>query len=328
MLKKLIIVVLLFTLFIPKETKAFNPFDEYNPYSVNELYFYNFFSTHFGIRADYNQIDPDAETLTIYIPYTDYNLFEKGGIDSKLVFYDDSFTEVLQINFADAVTGNTDNLSGEYTFDLSDPALATATQFTFWVMQSWESLPAPAGLYNFINESVYIKYDDGVYVALYFVDGEIYEYRLFDLFVPTVDDPPPVGNEIFSHWAETLDYEFNFNQTVERNIILYAVYISPVDFGSVADGLPNIPNGFQNLMLSFGLYNTSGFILIFTIVIFMASFGLIYLKLDSTLIIVINIVITGIFIFSNLLPFWAWFTYLGFLIVALLYSIKGGVSYE
>ena len=330
MLKKLLLAValslMMVTAITPNDSEAFNLRQRYYEHGLEEYIIYHFYSEFYGFRSGYvdsNTWPDEAEEMRIYIPYTDYNVYERGGIDSSVIFSGDN-VEMVELLLEDLIPSQVAPY-GWITIDLT-PYKEDYNGFEIRVMQSWGSLPAPAQLYSFFNEESRLEFDVDNYIAVFFVDKEPYQIQPYDGFVtPPTDTPVPPSGYRFTHWKTNDGAMFNFDALYERDLALHAHFMPIVAFDRDTTDR-DTQTAMANLLAYIGFYNTAGMVLIYAVSAVLLNIGLIALRLPTFPILVINFTLIIIYALFGLLPIWSIFILMTGLIIFMVQQFRGSTA--
>jgi len=86
---------------------------------------------------------------------------------------------------------------------------------------------------------------------------------------------------------------------------------------------PDVEGGLLELLVGYGVFNTSGLLMLFAVVILIVNIALAFLGVPSIVYIIGNAVITIGFTFVNFIPIWVTFVLMSVLVLFLILSIKG-----
>ena len=206
-----------------------------------------------------------------------------------------------------------------------------------------------AGNMQLLNELTEAEYNatgagsDIVKTVYYIIDGFVYQSFKF------VWQPPEIIDAVFDrivkgkrlrYWALEDGTRFLFSEPVTEDMLvdnaLYLYGVFEIDPYYVQPPLDDVPSGdFGDVPLDplavltlLGLNDKWGHMLIYTIVCLLIIFALVALRASSTVISIVLITVTALFIFLGLLQWWVILLVLVSTGVIFLYNKRGASEYE
>jgi hypothetical protein len=331
MYKKIFIFVLMFSLFLfsyPKhEVKAATNFS----FSYNNL-----FSNLHALQTGVININANAKVLTFNIASTDpqFLLYSRLGVNATITFWSGAGgTGTTQIiNLINYIPNS--NIDKYYYYNFANDLTIVPLSFAITIPTIFTGL-APGGFVNYMNTNS--AYDERApYIARFIVGLTFYQDTFFLDKIPSPADPiAPVGFD-FTGWRDSSGTEFNFgNVPTDEQInqdgifFLYANFVKPIIVSPLApSGLGGINAAFDTILTNTGFNNVPGVLLLYFISIFLINILAWQLSLTALVAILINILITGIFMFLGYLPLFASIIIIGFYIFAIISINKGGLLNE
>lgn len=276
---------------------------------------------------------PDGSgIMTMFIPRSNRLRYETIDGESIIGFQieneSDQIFTLSEILKADIVGPFLEQPSGLFTIDLREIPNNPNNRVTDFYIQIYSTeLPNPDFLL-YMNRNTYLEFTSDLFRAQWFVGDTIFETNFFSLFPerPT-PNPTPVAPLEFRDWVDDNNQPFNPNVVYEGNQRFYARFRLPLVDESVTPPIdpPNATPPLEAFLIGLGLFNTEGFLFLFALVIILVNFALVYYKLGLGLIIVSNVIIAGMFMFLQFLPFWASFLFVS-VIVFMIMLINGGMT--
>jgi len=308
---------------------------------------YNFYADVWGLVSDPITIPAGSVNMYICIPYSSYNSYIEGNIWSNFGFYDTS--EVLSdVDYELAYTysgllSSTDtcrylNLF-QFLLDYDEGDeyvnLLGYDELVITVMMDFSSVPG--GFLEFFDAGTYLQFT---------IPSEWYTVNVYDRLTlyksyqipssylaapPRPDDPTPPTDFNFVGWRRA-NQEWYYFDTIDPSYFtdgvmnLYAVY-QPINSFDPPDD-PEADGLFEDLLTAFGLFNTPGFLFLYFLIIFIITIPLLFLKLPVFVMMVLDILVTALFLFLGFLPIFV--TILMFMIFAagIMFSLRKGDVYE
>ena len=334
MIKKLIIVILLalsmFTINI-KETYAFQS-------NLNDIEWewetYNYYSNFFGMRISLDMPVNNVRQLTFTVPDFSDNLVENGNVVSQIIFDMGDIThtfDLADIYLYQAFDKGLHALSGTYIINLYAVNgylnLMGVEQIRINVMQGFSSIPS--GFMQNWNENAYVSINPRL--AVYYDRLNVYTTEVFYYIPIQPIDPTPPTNYRFIGWMLNDGEMFDFYTipTAENydgtNLPLKAVYqLVGIGQQTPTELSTNMPEALADLLDMFGLYNFTGFIIVYIITMLLVVVPMIMAGFKTMIILISMIVVTGLFTFLGMLPLFAVILVFIALTFTLIQTFRGG----
>jgi hypothetical protein len=86
---------------------------------------------------------------------------------------------------------------------------------------------------------------------------------------------------------------------------------------------PQASGGLLELLVGYGVYNPTGLLILFAVVLMIINITLVFLKVPSVVFVSTNLVVGSGFIFYNFIPVWASFIFLAVMALFLVLSFRG-----
>jgi len=286
---------------------------------------FNFYSNVWGMRliVTYTQ---GMSRLSFTVPYSDYNLYDNGGIDSEIFF--SGGTNTGSVLFSDINTTNQIAKTYDlYLDDVDGTNFLETTQVIIYIMQDFTSVPSQ--YYEYYNTNRFVEINANaieiIVVAGLTIHQRIYFYEGHT--IPTPSTAPTLTNLQFQYWAlrDGTQYDFTYIPSgIEtgylgpigsgasggilgslRSFYVYGVY-TRTDLGSdVGTPTDNTPTGIGLLLNAFGLDNDSGKIFLYFLLIAIATIILLLYKMNTFVIMITDFLITILFMWLGWLPVFA-----------------------
>ena len=282
--------------------------------------------------------------LDIYIPRTDEYLMLAGVPDgmppytyqstieayigSHLLYSDGDATMIEEIFTYNATTGL------PYSFDVYTLASEETNRIVIKILVDTSVLSAGEFTdmnYQFTHEASFTGTLQSGFA--YFYNGlTLYEQQFFNgtISEPAIDPVHPDGYE-FVYWELASGLKWNFEDLVtasdlndDSQLKLYARFAVPAGDEEVVTPTDNMPEGIAALFAMIGLDNEAGYIVLFCLIVVLFLIVSALLHLPMIVNAIVMIVLTGLFWWLGVIPFWV---SLIVIIIAIL-MIVGGSSYE
>ncbi len=206
-----------------------------------------------------------------------------------------------------------------------------------------------AGHMQLLNELSKAEYNatelgsDILKTVYYIIDGFVYQSFTFMWSPPEIRDAPfdrIVLGKRLRYWALEDGTRFIFGEPVTEDMLvdnaLYLYGVFEVDPYYVQPPLDDVPSGDIGdvpldplaVLTILGLNDKWGHMLIYTIVCLLVIFALVALRASSTVISIVLITVTALFIFLGLLQWWVILLVLVSTGVIFLYNKRGSAEYE
>lgn len=301
----------------------------------------NFYSTFYGFVSVCIPLDPNIEVLTISIPENTYFLYETGGIDSSITFNSSdtcSGVSSREIDFFEVDPNGSINKT--YFFDYSDTAFVVRSM-RIRIMHSFQNI-TPSGFNVYIADNLEFN-QEAPYSVIYYNALVEHDRKLFAVNVPQTTTPTRSGFA-FDYWkdrnGEIYDYQLPPNESqlqldLNGNQVFY-LYASfsdntptpiPPNWGFVSPSPPS-SRPLDIILFNTGFYNIPGFMFLYVLLIVGSGIGLWYIKAPLLVNLIVNIIITSLFLVAGYLPFYIAFIMIALFIVILIQINKGGLLNE
>lgn len=295
------------------EANLFNPFFELSTF----------------MRSNNNLINASAlKELIVYIDPRFSDRYTSHAL-SVISFKNAAGVVTKSVNFTQATHTRIGNVKGYYVFNLDDVDINNATQFDiliFLISNTSVGTEIP-----FVNVSFYYNFDNQIRYATFYSGLNVLGKQPFSILIPTPDFALPSG---FSFWRwnnpDTGENEiFDINYAPKTDVVLRSGTTSTiVPPPVVPDPIGGLNNSFDTILSNTGFLNVSGILFIyFTLVIGIAV--LIYeFKLSNFIGIILNILLTSLFLILGYLPLYFSILIIAFYIFAIISLNKGGFLNE
>jgi len=299
----------------------------------------NYFSNIHGLASACIPINPDPRILTVSVPDNPYTVYQAGGINSSIDFFPTSNCSggiVSSKNFS--AIDNTGTFNKTYVFDYSDIVSFTPISMRIRLMTNLTGT-APSGYVNFMNAEV--DYEQRAPFTVIYYNGLVeYDRKFFATNVPQTTTPTRSGFA-FDYWkdrnGEIYDYQLPPNETqlqldINGNTVFY-LYASFSDNTAII--LPSDPSlsppsdrPIDIILFNTGFYSIEGFMLLYVLLIVAATIGLWYIKAPLLVNLIVNIIITALFMIAGYFPFYIAFIMIALFVIILIQINKGGLLNE
>lgn len=206
-----------------------------------------------------------------------------------------------------------------------------------------------AGHMEYLNELSEAEYNattagsDILKTVYYYIDGFVYQSFTFMWHPPEIRDAPfdrIVKGKRLRYWALEDGTRFVFGEPVTEDMLvdnalyLYGVfevdpyYVQPPADDAPSGDLGDVPLDPLAVLTLLGLNDKWGHMLIYTIVCLLIIFALVALRASSTVISIVLITVTALFIFLGLLQWWVILLVLVSTGVIFLYNQRRSAEYE
>jgi len=297
----------------------------------------NFYSTFYGFVSVCIELDPNVNVLSINVPENTYFLYETGGIDSSITFYQNTncsgtFTELL---FSDIDGAGTFNKF--YFFDYTNTTHIVQSM-RIRIMHSFQNI-TPSGFNNYIQTNLEFE-QTAPYTVIYYNGLVEHDRKFFAVNVPQTTTPTRTGF-IFDYWKDRNgdvytyslppnDTQFQLDLNGNQVVYLYASFSdnTPTILPSDPSLSPPSSRPIDILLFNTGFYNLEGFMLLYVLLIVGAAIGLWYIKAPLLVNLIVNIIITALFMIAGYFPFYIAFIMIALFVIILIQINKGGLLNE
>jgi hypothetical protein len=329
MFKKIFIFALMFSLFLfsyrDHEVKAATNFS----FSYNNL-----FSNLHALQTGFVNINADAKVFTFNIATTDELLYSRLGVNAAITFYSLTGGSGLSStkNLIDYIPDS--NIDKFYYYNFDTDLTFNPLSFSLTIPTIYTGF-APGGFVNYMDTNS--AYDiTAPYIARFIVGLTFYQDTYFLNKIPSPSDPTAPTGFDFTGWRDSNGTEFNFgNVPTDEQINQDGIFFLYANFVQVVTVTPLAPSGIggvnaplDTILLNTGFLNVPGVLLLYFISIFLINILAWQLSLTPLIAILINILITGLFMFLGFLPLFASIILIGFYIFAIITINKGGLLNE
>lgn len=203
-------------------------------FESSDITFYNFYSTNYGYRYDKDLSEFNKDTWTITIPSTQVLIFQKGGLDSTIYFYDIDGNLIDSIKFSEIYIANdlgtpssSDRLFGTYTIDLTDATysfpenqISEILSFTMDIMTT--NTTSPGGFIDFLADNTFIT-TGNLPTASFYHEGNLYHQEGYNAIIEgPSSNPATVDGLAFDQWVDANGNPWNPNQPYQDNQDFYS----------------------------------------------------------------------------------------------------------
>jgi len=333
MRKKLIIFTLMFSLFLfsyrNHEVQAATNI----PWSYNNL-----FSNLHVLQSGFININADAKVLTFNLATTDPQalLYSRLGVNAAITFYSQPGGSGISqsFNLINYIPNSDIDKFYYYNFETDIPTF-NPLSFSILVPTIFTGT-APGGFVNFMTTNS--QYDERAALKARFMVGLNFyrEIPFLDIIpFPSVDPSPPAGS-IFYGWRTFSGRVIEpgtvpSDELIDSNniVYLYAIFQKQISTSTLApSGLGGVNSSLDTILLNTGFLNVPGVLILYFTSIFLINLLALRLSLTALVSILINILITGLFMFLGFLPLFASIILIGFYIFAIISINKGGLISE
>lgn len=248
---------------------------------------------------------------------------------SKINFLNANNQILKTVFFSQATYTRTGNVKGYYLFNLDDVDINNAVKFSMFIrLAATTSISTEIPL---IQNSFFYNFDDDIYYAT-FQDGlNVIKRQPFSILIPSEDFELPQGHSGW-RWNDpdtgVID-QFDISYAPQQNITLFnfsssKLVVEPV----VSDILGGSNTPFDTILLNTGFLNPAGLMFIYFSLIVAIAFLSFNFKLDNLITIILNVLLTSVFLILGYLPFFVSLILISFYIMAFISINKGGFLNE
>jgi len=293
---------------------------------------WEFFGPIQAIETQLQNVPTGSNILTIFIPRSNRLRYATNEGESVFNFTIDNepalnitLTDLLDQDF---VGPRLEQPYGLFIIDLRDIPNNPNNRVTQFGIQIYSTEPIDSAFLSYMNRNTFFEFTSELLRAQWFVGDTIFATNFFTLFPERpLPNPSPIAPLVFVEWFDDNNQAFNPNVVYTGPQRFYARFALPNISESVTTPVnpPQATPPLQAFLTGLGLFNTEGFLFLFALVIILVNFALVYYQLGLGLIIVSNIIVAGLFIFLQFLPFWASFLFVS-IIVFMIMLINGGMT--
>lgn len=302
----------------------------------------NAYSDYYFLISACIPINPEIEVLTVSIPDNPYSVYDLGGVRSYVALYPTSNCSggTSSLKYFDT-NNSTGTFNKTYFFDYSDVAFE-AISMRILLMTKSRSVSAPSGYVYFMSSEVDFS-QTAPYTVIYYNGLVEHDRKLFAVNVPQTTTPTRSGF-IFDYWRDRngdvftyslppnetqLQLDLNGNQVV----YLYASFSdnTPTEIPPNWGFDPPVPpsdNPLDIILFNTGFYNIEGFMFLYVLLIVGAAIALWYIKAPLLVNLIVNIIITALFMVAGYFPFYIAFIMIALFVIILIQINKGGLLNE
>lgn len=299
-----------------------------DPESTSYL-FEPFFVSGSFMRSNDNLLPPDAvKEMIVYIDPRFSSRYQSHFI-SEIQFRKTNNVLTKAIRFDQATYTRTGNVKGYYTFNLDDPDINEATKFDiliYLIVTTNVTTEIPL-----INNSFYYNFDEDIHYATFYNGLNVLRRQPFSLLIPTADFALPNGhsgwrwNNPLTGQIEIFDQSFSPRQDVTLyNYSVATIAPDPI----VPDVLGGINTSFDTILTNTGFLNPGGLMLLYFSLVIAIAIMVVKFGLSSLIAIILNVLLTSIFLILGYLPLFTSILLISFYIIALISINKGGFLNE
>jgi hypothetical protein len=285
------------------------------------------FPTNF-VRSLNNPIPNSAVREMILFINNYYERFTDGAADSYIVFKNSNNATLQTIELY--LQKNIPEPEGYYVFNLDTTTLTNATKFDLYI--GIDSTTGIAALLEDFTNSMYYNFDDQIYYAYYYSNLQLIDKRPFSLYAFDLEGALLPLKHSEWKWINPLTQEretYNFSIIPNQDIYLYSeLSTSIIVDPTLPDNLGGVNNPLDTILINTGFFNAGGMMLIYFIIVMAIAIVVWKYQLSTMIAIIINILITGIFMFLGYMPLFASILLISFYIVAIIGINKGGLFSE
>jgi uncharacterized repeat protein (TIGR02543 family) len=212
-------------------------------------------------------------------------------------------------------------VSFAYTLALVEGVdVSDATMIDIYIVLKPETLTEPitsggitfttyAGFWNYYTS---MWFDYPLFTVRFYNAMILYDTYTFISVPDKPTDPTPLPNYVFTGWrtinGDIFDFTFvteNMFSNIGTNAVLnlYAQFQLNQDIEfDTGDPDINAPQALTTILTAFGMNNYSGFIVLYVLCLSALTIGLLLLKLSGFIIVLVDIIVTALFMFLGWLP--------------------------
>jgi len=330
MIKKLLSLLLVLTISFSinfKTTNAIEGIEQpFNTYSLGS-------TGHVIYSTVFFEIPANPTYFEIYIPATNFDEFSSSdGTESKLILYSETKASSTYVTFEDLDGWREDY--GSYILDEATLQLFNIDDYYFFQIELVHTHSSIASLdfLEWFSERFDYSFNTeietaGANTVQYYIGTELY-YTARYSDIPDQPIDPPYDNLYLVGWRDNTNALYNFDETLTPEPNGYAVLTAHLgiiwddELPTTVDGTPSL---IVDVLTSAGLYNVVGKIIIYFVLMLVATFVMIYFKLNTFIVMILNLLIFGVFIFFGWLPVYIIIPLGLMFLVGLFATIKGGI---
>ena len=177
---------------------------------------FNHFADHNSMRTGIEALPYNPGLIYVTVPNSTYNRFEQGGVDSKIIIYDENETQIHSVNLNDL----SQTVGGTYNINLDALGIDNAEYIRVQVMQTWAS--APGGYTTWFNDNAKVE-------ATFEIDQEVLQdiiYQPYNYFsdtwgMRTDRVSVPFGKDVFTFQIPNTNYNDFTQGGIDSQVTLY-----------------------------------------------------------------------------------------------------------
>lgn len=305
----------------------------YNP-DYRELYFTRDETVNYNLMALENVTIP-YNTYSIALDFRDleqtfYAKYE-GTFSSYIRLYDDNDASIDLIYLFDYVFLDSEYVIIDIPYDTYD--LNEAIYFSLYIIVDDNNMDA----LDSANRNMVVDFNKDINVVYFMSQSTLLSTSVLLTYggVPTApaDPTPPTGFEFTGWFLENGDiYNFthlgsdDFTDNVIHIYAYFRVAGTSSDYGTT-DDTPDTGTNIYNVLSAFGFATDVGFIFIYLGLIVLVSVGLVVVRISGFIVLVVDIMITALFMYLGFLPLYVIALVFITLVVGMLFYM-GGVNSE
>jgi len=281
------------------------------------------------MRSNNNLLPPENNKEIIVYIDPRFSSRYQSPLLSEIQFRKANNVLTKSITFNQATYTRTGNVKGYYTFNLDDPEINEATKFDIliWLVAT-TNVTTEIPL---INNSFYYNFDDDIHYATFYNGLNVLGRQPFSLLIPTADFTLPNAHSGW-RWNNPLTGEierFDESFSPGQDVVLYNFSVGTIQAAPIVpDVLGGINGSFDTILMNTGFLNPGGLMLLYFICVIAISILIFNFKLSSFIAIILNVLLTSIFLILGYMPLFTSILLIAFYVVALISINKGGFLNE
>ena len=308
---------------------------------LNVWEIYNYYSTYYGYRFDY-EIPEDVIALHFDIPVNPDFSPLYGGIDSQLHLLDSlgAVIVTIPIEYYGEITSGFDidiDLEDDYYFyDGSHYDLTTCDSMLMDLVLTISTIPTWY-YYELTSITNSYKYDHTLIVNYYSYNSLYLSIENTDGIITAPVPPTPITGQKFVGWTDRTGLLFDFGGVIESGdledgtIYLFARFISTTEIAGLDGTISgNIPDFYYRTMSSINFDTQLGYFFVYFIVLMGIVGSMLYMKINDFPIVLVSGLWSALNIYMGTLPIYMIILLLLILILVLksVFSERIGGSHE
>lgn len=280
-----------------------------------------------NVAIPYNTYSIVLDVRSLY----DYYLVFEGTYNSYIWFYDKNGGGLDIIYLKDYAFLDSDYIVIDIPYDTYD--LNEATYFKLLLIVDDND----SDYLNFVNRNFKLDFNKDINVVYFMSQSTLLQTSVLLSYGGIPTEPtaptPPTGFEFTGWFLENGDI-YNFTHITsdmftDNSLHIYAYFRvsgTASDYGTV-DDTPDTGTNIFNVLSAFGFATDVGFIFIYLGLIVLVSVGLVVVKISGFIVLVVDIMITALFMYLGFLPLYVIALVFITLVVGILFYM-GGVNSE